>query len=218
MSIAASYNLPKLIYVYDPLCGWCYGFSPVIKRIEEHFRDQMTFEVISGGMILHERVGPLSVVAPYIKEAYKRVEQTTGVSFGEIFLKDLLGAGDMMMNSWPGSMAMSIFKSTFPHMAISFASDIQKAIYLDGKSPEDVKHFTWLASQYGWKSDLFEQLFDDEDLKYATKQDFQMAQDLQASGYPTVLIYTKEQYFMVARGFTDFPTLLDRINQVLRTD
>ena len=73
----------SIIYVYDALCGWCYGFSPVIKQVFEKYQAQFDFEVISGGMILGERQGPIGEVAAYIKGAYKTVEDTTGVKFGE---------------------------------------------------------------------------------------------------------------------------------------
>ena len=26
---------PKIIYVYDALCGWCFGFSPSMEKIKE---------------------------------------------------------------------------------------------------------------------------------------------------------------------------------------
>lgn len=43
---------PILVYCYDAYCGWCYGFSRVIKKIYEEYKDQLDFEVLSGGMIL----------------------------------------------------------------------------------------------------------------------------------------------------------------------
>ena len=42
---------PRIIYCYDAYCGWCYGFSPVIKALYEKYNDQFEFETISGGMI-----------------------------------------------------------------------------------------------------------------------------------------------------------------------
>lgn len=33
-----------LFYCYDAYCGWCYGFSPVIKEIEEEFKEKAQYE------------------------------------------------------------------------------------------------------------------------------------------------------------------------------
>ena len=70
-------NKPRIIYFFDTLCGWCYGFSPVIKQIADKYGDEFDFEVISGGMMMGERVQPASVMADYILNAYKTVENRT---------------------------------------------------------------------------------------------------------------------------------------------
>lgn len=30
---------PIVYYVFDPLCGWCYGFSPIITKAYDTFKD-----------------------------------------------------------------------------------------------------------------------------------------------------------------------------------
>lgn len=58
----------KLIYVYDALCGWCYGFSPIIKQFYKKHKNHFdSIQVVSGGMIRGERIGAIGEVAPYIK-------------------------------------------------------------------------------------------------------------------------------------------------------
>ena len=74
---------PTIYYCYDAYCGWCYGFSPVIKKISEEWKHRMGFEVLSGGMIPKEAARPVSSIAGYISEAYKTVEERTGIRFGE---------------------------------------------------------------------------------------------------------------------------------------
>jgi putative protein-disulfide isomerase len=59
----------KMLYFYDALCGWCYGFSPVMQKTAEVYQDQFEFQVVSGGMISGSRIGPIGTVAPYIKTA-----------------------------------------------------------------------------------------------------------------------------------------------------
>ena len=78
--------MKTLIYCYDAYCGWCYGFSPVMKQLEESFKDRLQVEVLSGGMILPETPKAIAATAGYIKEAYKTVEAYTGIKFGEDYL------------------------------------------------------------------------------------------------------------------------------------
>ena len=39
----------ELIYVADPMCSWCWGFSPVIDRITPMLRDRAAIRVLPGG-------------------------------------------------------------------------------------------------------------------------------------------------------------------------
>ncbi|MEY4661231.1 MAG: hypothetical protein RLZZ42_1183, partial [Bacteroidota bacterium] len=77
---------PTIIYCYDAYCGWCYGFSPVIKNLWQRYNQAFDFETLSGGMIPENATRHISAIAPYIRDAYKTVEETTGVKFGEDFL------------------------------------------------------------------------------------------------------------------------------------
>ena len=45
---------PVLIYCYDAYCGWCYGFSPVVKKIADNYKSRLHIEVLSGGMIIND--------------------------------------------------------------------------------------------------------------------------------------------------------------------
>ena len=102
---------PTLLYVYDPLCGWCYGFSPVMQRLHETFHEQIQFEVLSGGMVLGDRAGPIGQVAPYISWAYKHVEERCGVKFGADFLEGVLKPGTAIFSSEKPCTALTVFKS-----------------------------------------------------------------------------------------------------------
>ncbi|HNK27785.1 MAG TPA: DsbA family protein, partial [Ferruginibacter sp.] len=59
-----------LIYCYDAYCGWCYGFSPVMKKIAAEYAGKLDIEVLSGGMMTGENAMPIEKIGPYIQNAY----------------------------------------------------------------------------------------------------------------------------------------------------
>jgi putative protein-disulfide isomerase len=65
---------PILIYCYDAYCGWCYGFSSVIKKIATEYENVLQIEVLSGGMVISEKPVHIGATAGYIQKAYKTVE------------------------------------------------------------------------------------------------------------------------------------------------
>jgi putative protein-disulfide isomerase len=145
----------KLLYFYDALCGWCYGFSPVIQKAYEEYKDKMEFEVVSGGMIIGQRIGPIGHVAPYIKTAFKDVESASGVKFGEKFINDVLEEGSTVFSSIKPGIALTVFKSYHPEKQVEFARRLHKAVYYDGIEPDKISSYKYLAEEYGMDPDEF---------------------------------------------------------------
>ena len=41
---------PHLVYFADPMCSWCWGFSPVIDTIRDQFGSDLPIRLIMGGL------------------------------------------------------------------------------------------------------------------------------------------------------------------------
>lgn len=206
---------PTLVYIYDALCGWCYGFSPVMKRLHETHRDRLAFDVMSGGMVMGSRVGPIGQVAPYISWAYKQVEDRTGVTFGEGFLKNVLEPGTAIFSSEKPGIALTVFKSERPDEAVSFAHDLQRAVYFDGLDLQADPTYAALVQPYGLDGAAFVEKLNDFRFKQKTYTEFQTVSKLGVTGFPTVLLLTPEKNYVLSRGYVPFEELDGRIRQVL---
>jgi len=206
----------KLIYIYDALCTWCYGFSPVIEAVHSKYKDQFDFEILSGGMITGTRTGPISVVYSKFKDEYKQVEEITGIDFGEGFLHEL-DKGDMIMDSERPSIALSVFKSYQPKEAICFAYDLQQSIYYDGKQPNNDDLYRYHAVNFGIDPNEFIHKMHLEEFKQNAYYEFALARQLQVKNYPAAFIQTADNhFFMIARGFANLETMELRIENVLK--
>jgi putative protein-disulfide isomerase len=191
----------KLIYIYDALCGWCYGFSSTIQSFYQEYDHELELEVVSGGMVTGSRIGLIGEVASYISWAYKDVEQRTGVKFGEDFLNKTLKDGKAIFSSIPPAIALSVFKSQLPHKSLDFAERLQKAVYFDGIEPENYAAYGTLAQEFGLDAtDFVSQMQESASLKAAEK-DFAYTAQLQVSGFPTVFIQHGNKIAVIARGF-----------------
>ena len=204
----------KIIYVYDALCGWCYGFSPVITQFQEKHKDSLSFEVISGGMITGNRIGPIGEVASYISWAYKDVEKATGVKFGDEFLNKTLKNGSAIFTSIPTAIALSVFKNLDSKNSIRFASELQKAIYYDGIEPEDLTAYGKIAVKFGLDPDSFVLKMKDPFYKKLAEDDFIKSADLNISGFPTIFIEMNGTYYKIGSGYMPFGDLESNFNQV----
>ncbi|MEJ7610293.1 MAG: DsbA family protein [Ferruginibacter sp.] len=211
--------MAQLIYCYDAYCGWCYGFSPVIKKIADEYKTIMDCDVLSGGMILPELPVHIRASAGYILNEYKNVEDLAGVTFGEDYLWHLRNPeeSDWYPHSEKPAIAMCIFKEFYPDRAVEFAGDLQYALHYEGRDLTDDEAYRHLLEKYSIQPEIFYEKLQSEAYKEMAYYEFSLMKQLQVTGYPCVFVQTGELKFqMVARGYTDHETLKARINSVLK--
>ena len=209
---------PKIIYCYDAYCGWCYGFSPVIKEVWLKHREQFDFETISGGMIPVEATKHIGAIAEYIQGAYQTVEQMTGVTFGKDYLWHIFNAdeSDWYPNSEMAAIAMAIFRELYPDQTIAFASDLQYALYEEGRDLTDKEAYRHLLEKYSIDADVFYQKLASEAYKEKASYDFSLIKQLRVNGFPTVFLQLDDaKLYMIARGFSTLEDVEQRMNKIL---
>lgn len=210
---------PFLIYCYDAYCGWCYGFSPVIKKLAETYSEQFEIEVLSGGMMTGEQVMPIEKIAAFISTGYKRVEELTGIQFGRDFLWHINNPdkSDWVMKSERPAIALCIFKEIFPQQQVQFAADLQYALHYEGRDLDDDEAYRHLVEKYAMDStDFYEKLASNE-YKEKAYYEFALCKQLNVASFPQVLLQTSEtKFFLLAKGFTAYEELKERIDKVLK--
>lgn len=211
-------NKAALIYCYDAYCGWCYGFSPVIKKIADEYKEQLEMDVLSGGMVLPEKPTSISATAGYIAKAYKNVEELTGIKFGTDYLWHIHHPedSDWYPHSEKPAIAMCIFKEFYPGRAVEFAADLQYALHYEGRDLTDDAAYEHLLEKYSIHPEVFYEKMASDEYKEMAYYEFSLMKQLQVTGYPCVFIQTGDLKFtMVARGYTDYETLKERVDNVL---
>lgn len=208
----------ELIYLFDPLCGWCYGFGNQLQTFKDNFEAKISFNVISGGMVTGSRVGTLSEIAPYIKDSLPRVEQLSGVKFGSAFLEDLHGPGKTILDSTPPSKAFVILKEAFPLQQVEVAHAIQEIFYGQGLDLNRAESYAGLCQQLGYDFNQFTEDFEGLNYQLATKDAFSDAARYGVSGYPTVILHHGNAYYMVSSGFTTAEKLSETLQRIFTAE
>ncbi|SHN76816.1 DsbA family protein [Chitinophaga sp. CF418] len=203
----------KLIYIYDALCGWCYGFTPVIENLLQQFGNEMEVEVLSGGMFLSANRRPASAMYSYISQAHKQVEAVTGVKFGPAFLEEYLHTDDIMDSEKP-SIALTVFKQYQPAKALSFAHDMQLALNYEGKSLNEDDTYRQLLSKYQLPVEEFLDKMKEDANRYDTVQEFKQVEQWGITGFPAAILDNGNEYFLIAKGYTPIERLLEVIEKI----
>ena len=209
---------PTVYYCYDAYCGWCYGFSKVVKQIAEEYKDVFAFDVLSGGMILPDEPQHFAPIAKYVQTAYKQVEETTGVKFGEDYLWHVFHPEetDWYPHSITPAIALCIFKEYYPDNAVMMASDIQYALNFEGRDLTDKEAYRHLLEKYNIPADDFYAKLGSEEYKEKAYYDIALVKQLQVKGFPSLLVQvTDSKFYLLSQGYTDYETLTRRMEKVL---
>ncbi len=207
-----------IYYCYDAYCGWCYGFSPVISRITKEYESKLAFDVLSGGMIMPEEPVHFAPMACYIQTAYKRVEELTGIKFGEDFLWHVFHPDetDWFPDSTKSAIALCIFKEYYPDKAVYFANDLQFALNDEGRDLTDDESYRHLLDKWNIPEEDFYTKLKTEEYIEKAYYEFALVKQLQVTGFPAVLIQVSDsKFYLLASGYTDYETVKRRIEKVL---
>lgn len=209
---------PRIIYCYDAYCGWCYGFSPVIRKLEAQYESSIDFEVLSGGMILPEEPRHISVMANHFLSTCKAVEAHTGVKFGEDYLWHIKNPSqsDWFPHSGKPAMALCVVKDTHPGLALSFASSLQFALHFEGRDLCDDEAYRHLLNDYPMPAEAFYTKLHSTEYREKAYYEFALCKQLKVTGFPAVFLQiTESRLYVLANGYADYDTLKARLENIL---
>ncbi len=206
---------PTLIYVYDPLCGWCYGFHPVMEKLQKRFGDRINLEVKVGGLAVGDKAQTVSEGYSYIKDGLQQVEKSTGVEFGRNF-KLLVDEGSYMYDSMPHCRAQKIMNELLPDEALSFAGTLQNAIFRDGKNLNEWSTYEELIDDYSVDLDAFKTRFESDELQNDLIDEFTWCRNHGASGFPSLLIKIDDEISIMTRGYRPYDTVESHLHHLIR--
>lgn len=205
---------PTLIYAYDPLCGWCFGFHPVMEKLAQRFKNDLDVVAIGGGLAVGENAQPIEEGYSTIREALSRVEQTTGITFGQNF-KMLAEEGSYLYNSEPSCRAQTVVNELRPDKSLEFAGVLQHAIFKDGKNLNEWNTFSELMSEHSMNTHKAEELFNSSAIREKTKEHFDWCKQNGASAFPTLLLKMGDEVGVLSRGYRPFDTLESHLHHLI---
>ena len=145
-------NRMELIYGMDPLCGWCFGIGPAIRRV---VADHPTLSVrpVLAGLVTGSRVGPYAEMEGYIRQASERLLAVTGRAPSEAFFEMIRRPG-VKGDSGPPSVAISAVRRAHPGHVLDFALRVTDAHFATGADLNDPRTYGEILQHMGLTLDL----------------------------------------------------------------
>lgn len=183
----------KIYYIWDALCGWCYGFGAILTPFLVN-HPEAKVEIISGGLFVNERSLPISAYG-HIPQANQRIAEMYGVSFGKSY-QEILKKGELVLDSYKVAVGFSVLKEHLPQEKhIFLAKDLQKAFYQDGKSLSELATYESLAEKYLLNTKNISEQIQKQWENAQNPADFQKAKAFGVQSYPTLIVEKNGKFY-----------------------
>lgn len=190
---------PHLIYFSDPMCSWCYGFSPVISAIRQAFGAALPIRLVMGGL----RPGTETPMTQQAREEvvghWSHVHEATGLPFDGA----ALSREGFVYDTDPAARAVVVARRADPDMAIPYLIRAQQAFYAEGRDVTSGEVLGDLAAELGLDRDAFLQDWETEDARQETWRDYAVSQRAGVTGFPTLVAGPNADgaFGVVTRGY-----------------
>lgn len=203
-------------YLFDPLCGWCYGASPAIQKLGQHATIRL--ELAPTG--LFAGAGGRTLDAAFADYAWSndvRIEKLTSQRFTEDYRTQVLGKPGSRFDSATTTLALTAVALSEPQRELETLKILQEARYVLALDTSAAPVVEKLLRDLGLSAAADRLAAGDAELLVANAARMQKAQDLMrtfgAQGVPTLLV-TDDNGSRLLRGnalYSSFDNLLSHI-------
>ncbi|MGS5086557.1 DsbA family protein [Hydrogenophaga sp. A37] len=120
----------SVTYLFDPLCGWCYGASPVIQQLGQQASVQL--ELAPTGLFAGGGRSMDAAFAGYAWSNDQRIAKLTGQRFTEAYRQNVLGHLGSPFDSATTTLALTAVSLSEPQRELETLKALQEARYVQG--------------------------------------------------------------------------------------
>lgn len=201
-----------LIYVADPMCSWCWGFSPVLKDIRRRYEKQTTFQLMLGGLRPGNTERFDESRRAYILQHWQAVHKRTAQPFNF----DFQMASTFTYDTEPASRATLVASQLMPGKEWEYLAHVQEAFYVRNADVTRVEVLEALAVTLGIDALQFRQTYQESQTRQRVWEEFDQSRQLGVDGFPTLLGRLGQSISPLMHGYQDSETLVPTIEKFLQ--
>ncbi|WFD11883.1 DsbA family oxidoreductase [Tepidibacter hydrothermalis] len=210
----------EIIEFTDPVCTWCWGSEPLLRKLETRYGDQVEIKYIMGGLVRDIRdfydsyndIGgdperSNSQIAKHWLEASERHGMPVKSEGFTLFT-------DEYPSSYPQNIAYKAAQMENQQLADKFLRRIREASASEARQTNKKEVLVELASEVGLDIAKFLERLSDGSAEAAFKEDLKTTYKYGVRGFPTFLIkYGKKEMLMRSyQSYESFKSIIDTIS------
>jgi len=197
--------MAKLIYVYDPMCSWCWGYRETWLKLQAALGGKLAIEYKVGGLAPDSDEPMPKDMQQFLQQTWKRIEQQLGTPFNHEFWH----TAQPRRSTYPACRAVLVARQHNKEQEMLYA--IQKAYYLDAQNPSDNSTLASLAEQIGLEKNAFIHEIESEKINSLLMAEINQARSLPIQGFPSLVLENKGKYAAIPVNYQDWQSTYQQI-------
>lgn len=199
----------EILLIVDPMCSWCWGFSPTVEALAGEYAGRAPIFPLVGGL------RPLTTdpmdgrAKTEIRHHWAEVEKASGQPFDFSFFD----RDGFVYDTEPACRALVTVRNLKPEAALSFLAAQHRAFYAENRDITDADVLGLLAEDAGVDRAAFTEAFASRKMIYLTASDFFRSQSMGVTGFPTVVLRSGGKLSMLTAGFKPFEALKPQLDE-----
>lgn len=200
----------KLIYIFDPMCSWCWGYAPVWQQLKQALHGIVTIEYRVGGLAPDsEEPMPLDMQS-MLQNTWHSISNKLGTQFNFDFWHHC----QPRRSTYPACRAVLLARRAGKEGEMIQA--IQHAYYLHARNPSDTLVLAELAKEIGI-SDVthFIQQLDSCDINTELFKEVTYTRSLPIQGFPSLVLNVQGNILPISIDYSDWQVTYATIAEII---
>lgn len=205
-------DLPEnltLLYVTNPMCAWCYGFTSVMRRLRALWQERLEVQVLFGDLQAHNTEPLHHEHKEKLALSWHRVQERTYLPFDYRFFIQR----SFVFNTEPACRAMLCVRLLRPVLALEVLRAMHSAFFVDNLDLKNTNELVRLVGLFGIPENLFLTLFESEEIAQQMEEEFAYVDSIGATTYPSTYLLTPEGPQRLSAGYVALDELEQRLLQ-----
>lgn len=204
--------MTQLFYVHDPMCSWCWAYSPIMQRIVQNLQNHpIVIHKIVGGLAPDSDEPMARALQKQIQMTWKRIEQEVGAQFNHDFWREC----EPRRSTYPACRAVIAARNQQAEDAMLLA--IQQAYYLRAMNPSDDDTLLQLADELDLDFDRFAEDLASAATETVLQKEVALAQSMPINGFPSWVLLHNNQYHSVSLDYHSHLTTLAALGSLMKS-
>ncbi len=203
-------SIPRLFYIHDPMCSWCYAFGQSWSALQQDLPRDMEIVYLVGGLA-PDTTEPMPLATQkMVQQAWQRIEQTVpGVQFNW----DFWSRNTPIRATYPACRAVLAAKKQRTEAEPEMIRAIQTAYYQQAKNPSLPETLQACAREIGLNEEVFIEDLTSPAIESKLQHQIQLARSMDVYSYPSLRLVHNNTVYPIAIDYLDHRTMLGEIKQ-----